>query len=84
MQIGRFSLASNLVSLAAFSGLADDDLDIAIQRGQEIHQQFDRKFLQLVVREGCDFVLVDFKKICRLCLRQLARGDDVVDHQSEF
>ena len=62
---------------------ADDDLDIAVERGEEGHQTFDRKPFELVIAQRRNLRLIDIEPRGGGVLRQSPLGDDGVDRVGE-
>src|SRR6476646_9165210 len=67
-------------SSLARPGLSPDhDLDILVERRQQIHQTFNRKPRQLVVTERGDLRLRHSQRLGRIALRQLAAVQHLIE-----
>jgi hypothetical protein len=69
--------------LTAVGARSDHDLDVLIERGQELHQLFDRELIEPVVFERRDLGLGDAEQHRDFPLLQLAASEQIVDGQSQ-
>ncbi len=62
---------------------ADDNLNVAVQRGQKAHQPLDRKAAKTIVSQRRHLGLIDAEGFGRRGLRQTPFVDDAVDRVGE-
>jgi hypothetical protein len=71
-------------SFLARAGLgSNDDFDIAVQRGEEMHQPFHGKAVQAVIGKGGNLGLIDFQATGRRYLGKFLASDDLIDRHGE-
>lgn len=62
---------------------ADDDFDVAVESGEEIHQTFDGEAFEAVIGKRGNFRLIDFEAARGCGLRDVLPCEYAVDGDSE-
>lgn len=62
---------------------ADEDINVAVEGGEEVHEAFDGEAGELVVAEGGDFGLMDAQGARGGDLRGMAGGEDAIDGEGQ-
>jgi len=81
--MSRYSQNGNAPRLASVGARPDHDFHVLIERGQELHQAFDREVIEAIVLQGRNFGLRNAQQRRDFPLFQLAAFQQFIDGQRQ-